>query len=280
MRKTILALALIGLGAVSALAVSFPHADHVEKHVDKGDCFACHKGDDVSIVPNLDRCKDCHDQKLLDTVTFSGLKTHGPLWGLEHKQAARRDFESCLKCHDESGARQIGCTECHTSGFNADATPQNTQMSNVHRSEFRVSHPIAARTDPQKCSRCHEPGYCNSCHDQYRPEDLAIKSHRRGWRDIKVSGASHENFSKEACTTCHTDSVLPSHDWSGQHAREARRNLASCQSCHPSGDICVTCHSARAGEGIAVNPHPSNWSGEMSKRMSKASGGRTCRKCH
>lgn len=278
MRKIILTLALLGLGAVSALAVPFPHADHIFKHVDGGDCFACHKGDDVSIVPDLARCKDCHDQKMLDTVTYAGTKTHGPLWGLNHRQEARRNYQDCLKCHDESNDKQVGCAECHSAGFNADATPMSSEMANVHRSEFRVSHPIAARSNPQLCSKCHEPSYCNSCHDRYQPEDLAIKSHRRGWRDLKVSGASHENFEREECKTCHTDSVLPSHDWSGQHAREARRNLSTCQSCHPTGEICITCHSARTGLGI--NPHPSDWDSEVSKRMEKASGGRTCRKCH
>lgn len=278
MRKLILTLALLGLGAASALAIPFPHAEHAGKHIDSGDCFTCHSFEDRTIVPKLDKCKDCHDAKLLDTVTFAGTKTHGPLWGLNHKQDARRNGEMCFKCHDESGKRAISCTECHKGSSTQEGLTMSTEIGNIHRSEFKVSHPIAARTDPQLCSRCHEPGYCNSCHDQYRPEDLAIKSHRRSYRDIKVSGASHANFDKDDCKTCHTDSVLPSHDWSGDHKREARRNLATCQSCHPTGDVCITCHSARSGLG--VNPHPGDWKGETANRMEKASGGRTCRKCH
>ena len=37
-------------------------------------------------------------------------------------------------------------------------------MVNVHRSDFHVTHPIAARSDPQRCSSCHEPGFCQDCH--------------------------------------------------------------------------------------------------------------------
>ena len=50
-----------------------------------------------------------------------------------------------------------------------------------------------------------------------------------------------------------------------------------CQACHPEGDVCLTCHSARTG--LRFNPHPKDWD-DMKDRIRDASDGRTCRKCH
>jgi len=149
-------------------------------------------------------------------------------------------------------------------------------LSNVHRSDFQVSHPIAARTDPQLCTSCHETRFCNECHEAFAPEDLAVESHRRGFSDGTLGGA-HALFDDSQCATCHSDAVLPSHQWSSRHAREARKNLATCQTCHPEGDICLKCHSAR--NGLGANPHPADWN-DISGRLAKASDGRTCRRCH
>jgi hypothetical protein len=71
--------------------------------------------------------------------------------------------------------------------------------------------------------------------------------------------------------------VLPTHEWYPNHAREARKNLATCQACHPEGDVCLTCHSARTG--LRVNPHPRDWD-DIKDRLRDASDNRTCRKCH
>jgi hypothetical protein len=152
----------------------------------------------------------------------------------------------------------------------------SNNMIHVHRSDFHVTHPIAARTDPQLCNSCHEPKFCSDCHNDFAPADLAILSHRRGWSDGTLGGA-HAFFDDTQCQGCHINSVLPTHDWSNRHAREARKNLVTCQACHPEGDVCMTCHSAISG--LRVNPHPSDW-GSIKDNINKASGGSTCRKCH
>ena len=43
-------------------------------------------------------------------------------------------------------------------------------------------------------------------------------------------------------------------EWNSDHAAEARRNLQSCEACHPDADVCIQCHSSGK-----VNPHPRNW---------------------
>ena len=170
------------------------------------------------------------------------------------------------------------CLECHKAGFADEQGEFSNSLANVHRSDFHVSHPIAARTDPQLCTSCHENDYCVDCHNAFAPADLAVQSHRRGFRDGTLNPL-HEGYSDFQCAGCHpSGSVLPSSSgWSHTHAREARKNLATCQACHPEGDICLRCHSAR--NGLMINPHPKDW-GDISGTLRRASDARTCRKCH
>jgi hypothetical protein len=205
-------------------------------------------------------------------VVLPGTRTHGLSWATNHRPFAKNQTFDCAACHQQSF-----CLDCHKSGFANEMGDTGNNMINVHRGEFSVSHPIAARTNPQLCSSCHEAAFCSDCHARFAPADLALSSHRRGWSDIDVSGSLHENFPADSCNTCHPDSVLPSHQWSASHSREARKNLATCQACHPDGDVCIKCHSAR--EGLGVNPHPEDWK-DFSSRLDGASGGRTCKRCH
>jgi hypothetical protein len=118
------------------------------------------------------------------------------------------------------------------------------------------------------------------CHNNFRGEDLALKSHRRGWSDLSAGGVNHQTRFQgdpNSCALCHPGGVLTKHQWTDDHAREARRNLTSCQSCHPDGDVCKKCHSAR--QGLKANPHPKNWNSNH-KRLAKASDERSCRGCH
>ena len=258
--------------AGSAMAAQFTHDEH-QAYLKKGQtCTVCHKADAKMIVPAKADCLECHDEDFYAEVSFSGTSTHGPIWSMEHRAPVKAKTIDCSACHE-----QAYCMECHKAGFDDEMGDFGNNMINVHRSEFHVSHPIAARTNPQLCSSCHENSFCTDCHARFAPEDLAIKSHRKGWSMISVSGAEHENFTEDMCQICHVDSVLPAHEWSNTHAREARKNLATCQACHPEGDTCLTCHSARTG--LRVNPHPKDWD-DMKDRLRDASDNRTCKKCH
>jgi len=255
-----------------ALAVQFSHDEHQEYIEDKPTCGVCHKQDARMIVPDRKDCLECHEEDFYATVEFAGTKSHGPVWSLDHRAPVKAKTMDCSACHE-----QEYCLECHKAGFADEMGEFGNNMINVHRSEFDVSHPIAARTNPQLCSSCHENKFCYDCHDRFAPEDLAIQSHRKGWSMISVSGTEHATFTEDMCQVCHPNSVLPAHEWSSTHAREARKNLATCQACHPEGDVCLTCHSAKTGLG--VNPHPKDWD-DMKNRLRDASDNKTCRKCH
>ncbi len=258
--------------AAPALAVQFNHEAHQGFLDVEPACSYCHKEEAETIVPAKEACLRCHQEDFYAQVTVPGTRTHGPLWAMNHRESAKSGNIDCSACHEQSF-----CMECHKAGFADEMGELGNNMVNVHRSEFRVTHPIAARTDPQLCSSCHEKQFCVDCHARFAPEDLAIASHRKGWSLLEVVGTPHENFTEDMCQQCHPNSVLPAHQWSSSHAREARKNLVTCQACHPEGNICLTCHSARTG--LRVNPHPKDWD-DMKDRLRDASDNRTCRKCH
>lgn len=272
MKRLLILVALTAIAGSVTAAVTFDHSAHLG-YVDKGACDTCHKEGAESIVPDTKVCLECHDEAFVKDVNFPGLKTHGPVWTLNHRPFAKQNDFDCAACH-----QQQDCLECHTDAGRADEFGElGNNMINVHRSDFHVTHPIAARTNPQLCSSCHENKFCTECHDEFRREDLAGPSHRRGFSSIAVLGGTHAEFSANQCQTCHPDSVLPTHEWSLAHAREARKNLVTCQACHPDGDVCLKCHSATSG--LQVNPHPKDWN-DIKNRLERASDGKTCRKCH
>lgn len=219
----------------------------------------------------LKECANCHKG--------SGVApTHGSDQMREHSFLARRAGKNCIDCHN-----QQFCLDCHKGGgIGADLSISNyltNYTPKSHRTDFLEIHPLKALDNPQTCTKCHDTKLCIQCHAKFRGEDLKVLSHRKGWSNTRPSalGPLHGTFNPNQCQTCHPGGLLPKHEWSSDHAREARRNLQSCQTCHSDGDVCMTCHSARTG--LRINPHPRDWNSVKNNFRSK-SGGRSCIKCH
>ncbi len=196
----------------------------------------------------LPECADCH-------VSSGVAPNHLGGWAREHRIPATRPDAYCFDCHDQGT-----CQDCHKGGgieaplsrsqWKRDIAPEN------HRTDWISIHPIQAQSTPQQCSRCHERPFCADCHTKLRKNALTVKGHE------KTATGQH-----------YVDANNPS-----AHAAEARRNLASCQGCHPDGDVCLTCHSAKAGAvSTRVNPHPRDFKAD---KLRSRSGDRTCRVCH
>jgi hypothetical protein len=168
-----------------------------------------------------------------------------------HRVLAGKAGNNCSQCHD-----QAWCLDCHQGGllsgtnlekenFGRDSHPKS------HRSDFISIHPIQAQNNQQQCTRCHDQKYCTACHSRFPKGSLRIKSHN-------PLGSGSQQYVAT--------------NWRSEHTEEARRNLQSCQTCHPEGDVCIQCHSSGK-----VRPHPRNWkSGNMKDR----SNGKVCLKCH
>lgn len=186
-------------------------------------------------------CNECHKSEGI-------APNHDSDFVRSHRIMAGKVGSNCAQCHD-----QAWCLDCHQGGgINSDLTLSNfgrDYKPKSHRSDFVNLHPISARNNPQTCYRCHDQKYCNACHSRFPKGSMRIKSHL-------PSGAGQSFI------------------WNGEHASEARRNLQSCQSCHPEGDVCLSCHSARSG-GM-INPHPRSFKGGNIRSRSD----KTCRVCH
>lgn len=279
MKRNIIAFStLLLVVAAPAWAARFEHRAHLEEYAKDVSCSSCHLHEAELIVPERKVCLDCHEQAFVSAAELPATRTHGPVWALQHREEAKSKTIDCAACHE-----QDYCLECHKSGRADEMGAFGNNMINVHRSDFHVSHPIAARTDPQLCSSCHENNFCVACHDDFRVGRSSGASHRRVF-DLGLNGdidAIHAGFTPDVqCDACHLQgSVAPDfHTWSVGHARDARKNLATCQSCHPDGDVCIKCHSARGG-AVGYNPHGKDWDDRKS-RLNDASNGKTCRKCH
>jgi hypothetical protein len=268
----IITFAAMSLAQQAAAQKFFPHDEHLKQHIIKITCKTCHKPGASSIVPDKKVCLQCHAEGFPEKVSFVATRTHGPAWPLNHRNEAKANVPDCSSCH-----QQQFCLRCHQVGPANELGSFGSAMVNVHYGDFMITHPIMARTNPQLCSSCHEAKFCSDCHSDFRRDQLAGVSHRRTWSTRKIGVVNHEQISTKDCQKCHVNSVLPTHEWAPGHAREARKNLATCQVCHPQGQVCLTCHSARSGLGI--NPHPADW-GDRKDRLRDASGGETCRKCH
>lgn len=227
---------------------------------------------DYGTTVEIKYCNECH---ILNNVE----PNHGSMWMVEHRRYKEKLPSNCNDCHEHSF-----CLDCHTGGgIDRDLHVSNSgvdYMPRTHRTDWKEIHPIKSLDDPRMCYRCHDAkAFCEACHNKFNPNDLRFLSHRRGFSDIEVKsgGPQHSVFNSAQCPTCHPNSLVPTHRWSSEHSREARKNLTSCQSCHSDGQVCLKCHSAASG--LRVNPHPRNWS-KVSGRLKDASNSRTCIKCH
>lgn len=282
-KKLILLLALILIGISVAWAnMRFDHQAHVEQYAFGMDCSTCHVEGATSIIPDVETCLMCHDESYAEMTDLGSINSHGPMWARNHGSMAKGAAMDCNACHSQSY-----CMECHVSGFADEQGSFSNHMMNSHSSDFHITHPLMARGNQQTCASCHEPQFCTDCHTgfQARIGRANSPSHIRTFNlglngDIDAIHAGMDVSLVGSCDSCHLQSsVAPNfHDWSIDHAREARRNLATCQSCHPGGDTCLNCHSAKGGV-VGFNPHGKGWS-DRKGRLDNASGGKTCRMCH
>ncbi|TLM65212.1 MAG: cytochrome C [Deltaproteobacteria bacterium] len=277
--KGLLVLLVLMAGVTVARAAEFDHRAHLKEYAADAPCSTCHVEGAASIRPDKAVCLSCHKQEEIAAVPLREPRTHGPGWGLNHQAEAKGSAIDCSACHE-----QRDCLECHKAGFADEMGVLGNNVNNVHRSDFHVTHPIAARNDQRLCSSCHEPRFCESCHEDFRVRRRSVESPSHRYVFDMGDGtneppAFHAGFKKSACDGCHQSigDEPELHDWAIGHAREARRSLATCQTCHPEGDVCIRCHSARGS--LAYNPHGDDWD-DVKGNLRKAANGKTCRKCH
>ncbi|NOZ02384.1 MAG: hypothetical protein GXP54_10910 [Deltaproteobacteria bacterium] len=205
-------------------------------------CMNCHRNDFREI-----KCKKCHEDLIENPARPVRLFSHDADFMQRHGTLARGDEKVCEHCH-----RQDYCADCHSRLDVLSPALRHTERVDrdlVHRGDFLTRHFIDARADPARCRKCHAENQCASCHER---RGVSAKSkgasarHPEGWMN-----PASPNF----------------------HGPKARRDIASCATCHDQGAAsnCVRCH--RVG-GAGGNPHPPGWNprGDRDRTM--------CRSCH
>ena len=219
-------------------------------------CLACHRdGGEPG------RCADCHVTRrggLLEThfdhgalvPSHDGLgDAHGAGFAEHHAQEARQIGATCAACHDPSE-----CVACHQGVIKPAA---------FHPGNYVLTHAVDARRGKPDCAACHRAqSFCVACHEreglgtrppgQFSAIDPARAFHPAGW----ASAGPGPNL----------------------HAREARRSITACASCHRE-DECLACHSAESG-APRVSPHPRGWRGSARCRALDRGNRRMCLRCH
>lgn len=204
-------------------------------------CFRCH--DDARAAR---RCETCHRDLAERSVLPASHLAHDGDWLREHGTRAASSGDLCETCHQTSF-----CARCH--GQTAPPLPASRPLldpnrTSVHRAGFAARHALEARSDPGACTTCHTPDRCAACHtEKGLAGDGRGSPHGAGWIGITAS----EN----------------------RHGREARRDPASCASCHGGAgeQLCVRCHAVG---GVGGNPHPPGFSSRLPLTAMP------CRMCH
>ncbi len=183
-----------------------------------GACEACHR-DLADIVPASHKLPDFMTQHK-DFVNVTGPQN------------------DCKSCHSPAT-----CQECHDAGnYAKDITPgqlyvpstpslspltthKKLTFQKVHPAGFRFTHGIEAMGHESTCYTCHdERTFCVPCHNS------------------EANGARIEpvwHFGGDFVT-------LGVGSGGGRHAQYARKDIASCASCHDveaADPVCITCHT-------------------------------------
>jgi hypothetical protein len=254
------------------LAEGTVRMDHA-KHIDlvKEDCTACHKQLPEpfvveTTVPRMSDCLGCHDHATeyartectschpsLNRLALKPLSdfSHQGNYIARHGADARSSAGTCAQCHD-----QTYCADCHAKTVSTRVEvkfPEAVGAEYIHRNDFLGRHSIEAAGNEASCRKCHGVSFCTSCHEAQNLTTTAANPrdpHSVGWT---IPGSS--DF----------------------HGDAARRDIASCQSCHDQGprSNCVTCH--RVG-GMGGNPHPASWLSHHDHREISSNG--MCTTCH
>ena len=171
-----------------------------------------------------DECKDCHGAS--GVIDYHS----GSTFLKDHRLLAQKPTANCGDCHEQSY-----CVDCHNGGnLDADArkglSRRGESMPTTHAADFISTHAIASRDDPNSCSRCHESTFCSDCHAKWNAKPglpYAIRPH----------GPTYSSGG------------VPDPSWVASHRAQARRDLKSCEACHPSKADCsnFACHPGLGG---------------------------------
>ena len=163
---------------------------------EKADCGLCHLEKPGHTERERHRLKDVFKFSHQKHAQFECSRCHQGITNWEnldgHYIAGR--MTDCLECHDGLNTPK-NCVMCHS------PTPRPED----HTRNYEKKHGMAYRSDPRRCSMCHEDSSCLDCHSR-KPRD-----HTLAW--VKR-----------------------------RHGLAAQTNPQKCQACHADKQVCRRCH--------------------------------------
>ena len=204
------------------------------------ECLECHDGDFAR-----DDCTVCHYDE--ETIQVSPSPEYEYLFN--HELHVGLDEVDCSLCHagieeaDYASAEHMpemeSCVQCH----NNTQAPQNCEFCHTQLATLRpVSntpvwinrHDEAVRSTSEDCSVCHQPEYCQECHDGAS----LVKSTQGTISNVPPDARQNWNIGNNILQRNHSLNFLYT------HPVEARNNPQRCQQCHDSEIFCNTCHNS------------------------------------
>jgi len=169
-----------------------------------------------------EECTECHQGNAV-------MENHGAEFLKEHKRLAQKTGNNCEQCH-----QQAWCSDCHHGGnlqhrMTSSLSRRGEAMPETHRADFVSTHAMKAQDDPASCTRCHQTQkFCSDCHAKQLDRDRA--------------GMSIKKHAPNSVAN-------PDPAWIAFHKADAKRNLQSCQTCHPRKSDCsiADCHPGLGG---------------------------------
>ncbi len=264
----------------------FDHPKHTPLF--PGSCTTCHLGASepgASFWPAAASCASCHDGVVKPRIEWAA-PAAAPASNLrfthDRHRVATADSVGCAQCHSRADSgrsvfrRLVNqCIACHQPGAE-HLTVANAQCATCHFplaeakelsredvASFPVppSHrtpgfglaghaqlapvrgPDGRTTVAATCATCHARNFCINCHVN-APETPAIQS-------LALDERSLVHGFKFAAPASHAAA-----NFVAVHGRDARRNPATCATCHTQPS-CVTCHvGASLPKPVAAMPRP------------------------
>lgn len=181
----------------------------------------------------LAECAECHQGS--DVAS-----NHDAFFARDHRVLAQKQSNFCNDCHQQSF-----CSDCHEGG-GVDRTLQRSgsrrgeTMPTGHEPGFLATHQLKASSDPRSCTRCHDSGrFCNDCHDRAFGRNGTSGTSTDALRSVGVRQHA----------PVFAGPGVPDPSWVSEHRTRARRELKTCQACHPSKQDCsnFACHPGLGG---------------------------------